>query len=609
MENPDGPMEIPDQLKKPVPTGQGGSGALRDFLFDAASWDPVAEQVILDVCREGTEAEPAMAGQRLLAEQVLTEPSMVYELVRLLAQADALDPADLRPPPGSPGGIPADRLDDPPGPTIPTIGRETESSRGTRLATRQRDGVSIVCITGPAGIGKTRLAREITKAIGGQEPARRLEVSLSLAAPWTAGRQLITAPADALLDLLTQLGVRADDAPATLDGRRARYLEELAGQRPAIVIDGAIDESQVLPLLPPTHGSVVVTSRSPLTGPSNLRAEYLQLGPLTRASSRQLVQRIFAALAAEPEESVVAAVYDWCGGVPEPTILVCRWIVARARAEGLTVETFTERIRAAHPGGPIATAILSLLADDQQAVVRVLGLLQLPAADLATVSLGTGLSQDRARAALDQLTDMGLASGTAGAWALVPLTASWSRALSWGQPPEPGVESMLGPVLDLYYRRAAGLRDVMAASSGSTLATLRAWAGERWRAGQADRTVVLSAAADCPRPSLGRRLAAVVMDVAAIAEGHQGGWGEIEASIAAVADIARDAGDHQLEGQSLNWLRNHGLTVSGPGIPDVDVPRPETTARGLSWLESIASSEIPAPTGTPVIFGAGRYRA
>ena len=295
MENPDGPMEIPDQLKKPVPTGQGGSGALRDFLFDAASWEPVAEQVILDVCREGTEAEPAMAGQRLLAEQVLTEPSMLHELVRLLAQADALDPADLRSPPGSPGGIPPDRLDDPPGPTIPTIGRETESSRGTRLATRQRDGVSIVCITGPAGIGKTRLAREITKAIGGQEPARRLEVSLSLAAPWTAGRQLITAPADALLDLLTQLGVRADDAPATLDGRRARYLEELAGQRPAIVIDGAIDESQVLPLLPPTHGSVVVTSRSPLTGPSNLRAEYLQLGPLTRASSRQLVQRIFAA--------------------------------------------------------------------------------------------------------------------------------------------------------------------------------------------------------------------------------------------------------------------------------------------------------------------------
>ena len=52
-------------------------------------------------------------------------------------------------------------------------------------------------------------------------------------------------------------------------------------------------------------------------------------------------------------------------------------------------------------GEAVTAAVLGLLGEDQQAVVRALGLLQLPEADIWVVCLSTGLSQDRARAALE----------------------------------------------------------------------------------------------------------------------------------------------------------------------------------------------------------------
>jgi hypothetical protein len=613
MENPDPLMEHPDQLKTPAPAGQRGYGDLDDFLWDAASWDPAAEQVLLDVCHHGTREELVAAARRLLDERLLTEPAMVDRLIWLLTEAGALDPGHLAAAAGEPGSTQPGAPGDPPGPAIPMTGRETESVWGQREATHRRDGLSIVCITGPAGIGKTRLARAIVEAIGGPQPSRRLEVSLSSAAPGNQDHQLATAPHAALLDLLIQAGMGASDVPATLEGRRACYLEMLAGQRAVLLIDGAIDESQVLPLLPPTRGSVVVTSRSALTGLSDWDARYISLEPLNRAGSRQLAQHAFEALEAEAPDAVIAAICEWCAGVPGSIILVCRWMAATAAAEGLALETLTERIRAAHAEGARATAIFGLLQADQQAVVRALGWLQLPVADLTTVCLATGLSQDRAQAALDQLTRMGLTSSAAPTWTMMPLAASWARVPGWGQVTDAEAEPILGPVLDLYRLRAENLRDVLTASPPGSLPVLRAWAEERWQAGQAGRSAILRAAAGSPCPALGRRLAAVVMDVAAYAEEGETGWHETEQSIGPVLRIANDAGDRQLEERALEWLRSAdrrrgvpGPGISGPGTPSVDpagIPAPS----GLTWLGSIATSGLSAPPA--LLFGAGAYRA
>src|SRR5579863_8913670 len=392
-------MDHPDQLKTPVRNERPGTGALGGFLAETASWDPAVEE-FLD--RVGADRGAAATARQLLDEKLVAEPAMVYRLVRLLTDAGELNPEHLA---AASRGLPDVA---PPGSgaeALPLVGRETELFRGTRAATRRAAGVSVLCVTGPAGIGKTRLARAIATAIGRRVPAAgRLEVSLSRAAPGPGPDRLVVTPHDALAELLVQLGVREPDIPASFAGRHARYIAELADRRPVLVLDDVIAEDQVLPLLPPRRGSVVVTSRAPLTGLNDQGAEPLSLGPLGPTWSRQLVMQCFATA----ETEVADALYELCAGVPGPTILAARWLATTVRTARPPAEALLEAMAEARGGEAVAAAVLGLLDEDQQAVVRVLGLLQLPEADLWTVCLGTGLSRERARAALDQLTSLGV---------------------------------------------------------------------------------------------------------------------------------------------------------------------------------------------------------
>jgi hypothetical protein len=621
-------MTHPDQLKTPAPAGRPEYGALDDFLLDAANWDPSIEQLLEDAIRHGTGSDPAAAAKRVLDERLLTEPGRLYRLVWLLAGAGGLDADDLPPGTGGPGQDRPGPPGEPPGATIQLTGRETESSVGRRAVTRRASGLGIVCITGQAGVGKTRLAREIVTAIGGEGYALRLEVSLSSAAPGIGDRQHATAPYDALLALLSQLGVRAADVPASLEGRRDRYAAELTDRRTVLLIDGAIDESQVIPLLPPGPGSVVVTNRVPMPRLFDWGdGHQLRLGPLNQAAARLLARRAFLALGIEPQERVLTAVYEWCHGVPGPTILVCRSIAVAAEAAGLTVEMLAEQLSAARREGADAAVLAGLLDEDQQAVMRALGLLQMPGADIEAVCLATGLDQDRARAALDRLTRIGLVSAgqPSQAWGLTPLAASCAEALALWQVPEEESECIIGPVIGLYQMRAENLRDMITASLPKSAAPLRAWAQERWQAEAAGMRAVLSAAADSGRPAQARQLAAAFMDVAAYAERCESGWRETEASIAPILRIASDADEPELAGRATEWL---GREARLRGVPDqqpadwpaASQPGPQTGPAGdqgaaeragaaaadvqtpLRWLDD------QAPAAGPLLFGAGAGR-
>jgi hypothetical protein len=604
-------MTHPDQLKTPAPAERPGYGALDDFLLDTASWDPGIEQV-LEEARRGADADLAAAARRVLDERLLTEPGMMYRLVWLLAGAGGLDAGDLPPGIGGPGTDRPDLPGEPQGMTIQLTGRETESSVGPRNATRRANGVGIVGISGQAGVGKTRLAREIATAIGGRGPVLRLEVSLSSAAPGIGDRQRATAAHDVLLRLLIQLGIRAADVPATLAGRRDRYAAELAGRRTVLLIDGAIDESQVIPLLPPGPGSVVVTSRVPLPGLSNWGdGHQFQLGPLSQAAARLLARRAFLALGIEPQERVLVAVHEWCRGVPGPTILVCRLMAVVAEAGGLSVEVLAERISAARRKGADAAVLADLLDQDQQAVMRALGLLQIPGAGIEAVCLGTGLDRDRARAALAQLARIGLVSddGSDQAWGMTSLAASSAWVLALGQVQESEAEPIIGPVIGLYRLRAENLRDMMTASLPESMAPLRAWAEEQWRAEIAGVRAVLSAAADSSRPAHARQLAAAFMDIVAHTEGRESGWRETEASIGPVLRIASDAEDPELAGQAAGWLDGEARLL---GVPDWPTPvrgcQQEPPAGAADDRDAAAGIEDVAPAAGPLLFGAGAGR-
>jgi hypothetical protein len=610
--------EYPDELRTKTPADQPGTSQLGDFLREAASWDPDVEQLVGEAVQEGSERELVTAGRRLLDERRLTEQSLVARLVRLLADAGGLGPGQFPDDGGGPAGPPPDpdpgaRPDPEAGPLgagLPLLGRETELAVASRLRDRWPDGVSVVSVTGPAGAGKTRFSRRLAASLDGSQPGRRLRVSLSRAAPGAADRRIAAAPYEALAELLTQLGVPAAEIPATLEARRARYAAELAGQYHVILLDDVVHEDQVPSLLPPQRGFVVVTSRAPLTGLNDASALFVRLERLAGDWPRRLVRRVFQAHGIEPDDAAVAAIARWSDGLPGPAILLARWAAVTARAKGLAPGVVAGWLEAAASADP-AAAVIGLLSPGQEAVLRSLAALRLPQADQQALSLSTGLGQDEVAAALAGLAELGLVGEGEcdGTWVIDPFAAdrAQARASAAGQLAGASYEQLAGPVIGLYALRARALLDLMTQAASEAGAAVRAWALRQWQAERAGLAAALEAAAAAPRPALARALAAAFMDGEAAAGAASGGY-EGEAAVTAVALIARDAGDQQLEARALAWLEDQDR-IRGTAVPEparvVAEPPPEFPLPPDALpVERAVAAELNAVPDTPVLFGA-----
>jgi hypothetical protein len=605
--------EYPDQLRTRARAVKPGSGPLGDFLWETASWDPAVEGLVHEAVQDGTEQELVDVARRLLDERRLTEPSRIVRLVHLLAGAGALDPGQLPPAGDGAAGPPQGPDLDPLGAGLPLLGRETELADGGRVKDRRRVGVSLICVTGLPGAGKTRLGREIAASLNRGQPGRLLQVTLSHGAPGSEDRLLATTPYEALAELLAQLGVPRAEIPATLDGRLARYAAELTDPYPVILLDSVVHEDQVPALLPPSHGCVVLTSRSPLTGLNDLGAQFVPLGRLAGDWPRRLVRRVFQAHGVELDDLAAAAIARWSDGLPGPAILLARWVAVTAKAKGLAPGAVTGQLEAA-PDADKTAAVVGLLDADQRAILRTLAALRLPRADLQTLSLSTGLSRDRVAAALAGLAELGLVGEDErdGTWVIDSLTADCvrTRARAAGQLTGDSYEQLTGPVIGLYALRARALRDLMAETEPETAAAVRAWALRQWQAEQPGLAAIVQAAAAASAPASARLLATAFMDAATAAGAASSAFGS-EASVTAVALIARETDDQRLEDRALTWLdrqdelRDAGrpeparavLTPSGP----VDIPVPPDELP----IERAVRSELNAVPSGPVLFGAG----
>jgi predicted ATPase len=143
------------------------------------------------------------------------------------------------------------------------IGRsgEIDDLRRLLLGTGRVASGAVVTIDGPPGVGKSLLAVHLAHELCEHFPNAQLFADLR----GDEGEGLD--PTVVLHQFLRALGATSEEIPSTIETAARAYRSRLAGRRVLIVLDNAVSERQVRPLLPgsPTC-AVLITSRCPLPG-------------------------------------------------------------------------------------------------------------------------------------------------------------------------------------------------------------------------------------------------------------------------------------------------------------------------------------------------------
>ncbi|UJW30920.1 winged helix-turn-helix domain-containing protein [Saccharothrix sp. AJ9571] len=229
----------------------------------------------------------------------------------------------LREPPEDPAGpcyLPFDLPD--------FTGRQHEVDR---LVSLLPEGAPVV-VDGMAGVGKTALAVRAAHLAAPAFGDGQLFVDLH---GFTPGRAPLS-PETALEALLVQLGVPANRHPDGLDRRAALWRARTAGRKLLVLLDNALNEDQVRPLLPGTGTvAVLATSRRHLTALDGAVPISVDILPPSSASA------LFTAVSGRQDSGVAKR----CGYLP----LAIRIAAARLRHRPQwTVEELAGRLGSEH---------------------------------------------------------------------------------------------------------------------------------------------------------------------------------------------------------------------------------------------------------------------
>ncbi|MEU6681603.1 BTAD domain-containing putative transcriptional regulator [Streptomyces sp. NPDC046832] len=374
----------------------GHAGGLVADLRDLAAQHPFREslhaQLMLALYRSGRKAEALDEYRKmreLLVEELGIDPgpqlSGLYEAILREAPelsvpgeavTDAKEPAaEVAGAPGpafSPCTLPYDLSD--------FTGREDElrTLLACMTAGQESRGHSpVLAIDGMGGSGKTCLAVRAAHRVAAEYPDGQLHIDLRA---FTPGESPMT-PAAALDSLLGVLGVPSDRIPGDLEGRRALWRSLLAGRRMLLVLDNAVDTSQVYPLLPGSPGCLVlITGRTRLMDLDG--AKWISIGPMAPENGAQLIEEVLGASRAGAEPEAVQDLVRWCGGLPLALRIAAarlrnrpRWTV-RYLVERLCDETRRLQELSAGERSVAATLQLSYQAMDEEhrTSLRLLGL-------------------------------------------------------------------------------------------------------------------------------------------------------------------------------------------------------------------------------------------
>jgi tetratricopeptide (TPR) repeat protein len=190
-------------------------------------------------------------------------------------------------------------------------------------------------ITGPAGVGKSALARRLARQLAAEHPDGLLYVDLSGTAPGGAPLP----PIAVLHRFLRTLGVAAGALPADLQEASAQFRSLVAARRILVVLDDAADAEQARPLLPGGRCGAIVTCRRPLALLD--AAMHLTLAGLSEAAALELFERFAGPDRMRTDPPATAALIGWCGGLPLAVCLVGARLAAKP---GWTVRQLADRL-------------------------------------------------------------------------------------------------------------------------------------------------------------------------------------------------------------------------------------------------------------------------
>ncbi|WP_405864385.1 tetratricopeptide repeat protein [Streptomyces sp. NBC_01515] len=299
-------------------------------------------------------------------------------------------------------------------PPVPShfINRHDELATLDRLTATSHDSPVVAVISGPAGMGKTTLARRWLLGRTESYPDGQLYADLRGHSADGPAR-----PGELLTELLRSFG--HERIPAELNEQAALWRSVTAKARMALLLDNALSAAQVRPLLPGSPSALTaVTSRNRLSVLGLDGAVFLPLDVLGTTESVELLTRRVGADRVNREPEAALAMAEACAGLPLAVCVAGARLAARPRQPLAAMARALSggedgALNALRVGGESAVrAALQesyrLLGPELASAYRRLSVLPVPVVTppLAAVVCGTAL--DEADRELDELAEANL---------------------------------------------------------------------------------------------------------------------------------------------------------------------------------------------------------
>ncbi|WP_290055696.1 AfsR/SARP family transcriptional regulator [Amycolatopsis solani] len=381
-----------------------GLGRHRELVHElqvAADAAPLRErlhgQLMLALHRSGQQAEAFSVYDRIkraLATELGVDPGV--ELQKVHEQVLAHDQGPAGAGAGGPAAgelvpheLPADIPD--------FVGREQLVGQVEAALGGDVSGVPVVVISGLPGVGKTSLAVKVAHGMRGRFPDGQLHVDLRGHAATPA-----LTPTEVLARFVVALGATTTRLPTGQEELIALYRTLLRGRKILVVLDNAVNPSQVRPLLPNAPGcGVLITSRNDLRGLVALQSAVLvHVGVLAAEHAHTLLANMIGAQRVAAEPDAVVEMAELCGYLP----LALR--IAAANVVGQPDGPLAEHVAMLRQGNRLASLEIE---GDEEATVRTAFRLSYVALDAAAARtfrlLGLVAGPDFSVEAVAALTD------------------------------------------------------------------------------------------------------------------------------------------------------------------------------------------------------------